>query len=59
MSRRTGCLVWLIALIIALIAASLLFGGFQKGTKASGESGVNARPPVTALGSARSGMNVL
>jgi hypothetical protein len=34
--RVVGCLIWLIALIVILIAASLLFGGFTKGTKVSG-----------------------
>jgi hypothetical protein len=34
--RLVGCLIWLIALIVILIAASLLFGGFTKGTKVSG-----------------------
>jgi hypothetical protein len=33
--RLVGCLIWLIALIVILIAASLLFGGFTKGTKVS------------------------
>jgi hypothetical protein len=43
MSRPVGCLVWLIVLIAALIVASLLFGGFQKGTKASGEPRLNSQ----------------
>ncbi len=34
--RLIGCLLWLIALAVLLIAASLLFGGFTKGTKVSG-----------------------
>jgi hypothetical protein len=34
--RVVGCLIWLIAVIVTLIAASLLFGGFTKGTKVSG-----------------------
>jgi ABC-type transporter Mla maintaining outer membrane lipid asymmetry permease subunit MlaE len=34
--RLVGCLIWLIALVVILIAASLLFGGFTKGTKVSG-----------------------
>lgn len=29
-----GCLLWVLGLIIVLIILSLLFGGFQKGTKA-------------------------
>jgi hypothetical protein len=33
MSRPVGCLVWLIALLVLLIVLSLLFGGFQRGTK--------------------------
>jgi hypothetical protein len=40
-SRLVGCLVWILALIVLLIIASLLFGGFQKGTKATG-----AGPPL-------------
>ena len=35
-SRRTGCLLWLIGLLILLVVLSVLFGGFQKGTKAGG-----------------------
>jgi hypothetical protein len=31
--RLTGCLLWLIGLIVILIILALLFGGFQKGTK--------------------------
>lgn len=38
-SRAFGCLLWLIALIVILIIAALLFGGFQKGTKAAGSAG--------------------
>jgi len=34
--RLVGCLIWLIALIVLLIVAALLFGGFTKGTKVSG-----------------------
>ena len=32
-SRLAGCLIWILALIALLIIASLLFGGFRKGTK--------------------------
>jgi hypothetical protein len=42
-SRLAGCLLWLLALIIL----SLLFGGFQKGTRASG-NGAPVPFPVTA-----------
>ena len=34
--RLIGCLIWLIALVVVLIVASLLFGSFTKGTKVSG-----------------------
>lgn len=34
--RLTGCLFWILALVLVLIVLSLLFGGFQKGTKTSG-----------------------
>ena len=45
-SRLVGCLVWIIALIVLLIVLSLLFGGFQKGTKATG-----AAPPLPVAAS--------
>jgi hypothetical protein len=32
-TRLAGCLMWVLLLIILLVVASLLFGGFQKGTK--------------------------
>jgi hypothetical protein len=34
--RATGCLLLIVGLIIFLVILSLLFGGFQKGTKADG-----------------------
>jgi hypothetical protein len=34
--RATGCLLWIVGLIVVLIILSLLFGGFQMGTKAGG-----------------------
>jgi len=43
MSRPVGCLVWLIVLIVLLIIAALWFGGFQKGTKVSGQPMANAQ----------------
>jgi hypothetical protein len=36
-SRLTGCLLWLLVLIVVLIALSVMFGGFQKGTKVNGQ----------------------
>lgn len=46
-ARLTGCLMWVLLLIIGLVVASLMFGGFQKGTKA-GISGAPAPVLVTA-----------
>jgi cytochrome c-type biogenesis protein CcmH/NrfF len=34
-SRGGRVLLWILLIILALIAASLLFGGFQKGTKST------------------------
>ena len=35
-SRLTGCVLWVVGLIIVLVILSVLFGGFDKGTKAGG-----------------------
>jgi hypothetical protein len=55
--RGARVLMWILLVILALIVASLLFGGFQKGTKSAGgtprisqistapESAVIARTP--------------
>jgi hypothetical protein len=43
MSRPVGCLIWLIVLVVLLIIAALMFGGFQKGTKYSSQAGLNAQ----------------
>ncbi len=44
MGRLTGCLVWILALLVILLVLSILFGGFQRGTKVSGDR--PARPPA-------------
>jgi hypothetical protein len=31
--RPAGCLIWLLAVVVLLLLLSVLFGGFQKGTK--------------------------
>jgi hypothetical protein len=31
--RARGCLLWILGLIAALVILSLIFGGFQKGSK--------------------------
>jgi hypothetical protein len=46
MSRPVGCLVWLIVVILALIIAAVMFGGFQKGTKYSSQTGLNSEHMV-------------
>lgn len=59
--RRAGCLLWVVILLIVLVVLSLLFGGFQMGTKAGGDGAPAPRPvavsrlpsagqPVTAAG---------
>jgi hypothetical protein len=35
-SRAGGCLLWILLLIVVLVILSVMFGGFQKGTKANG-----------------------
>jgi hypothetical protein len=42
--RLTGCLLWVIGLIVILIVLALLFGGFQKGTKVGADA-----PAATSL----------
>jgi hypothetical protein len=37
--RLTGCLLWIVGLVVVLIVLSLMFGGFRIGTKA-GSAGV-------------------
>jgi hypothetical protein len=34
--RIFGCLLWVLTLLIVLLVLSILFGGFQRGTKADG-----------------------
>ena len=45
-SRAGGCLMLVLLLIVALIILSLMFGGFQKGTKSGGLAPL--RPLCTA-----------
>jgi hypothetical protein len=51
-SRPLGCLLWLVALLLLLVLLSVLFGGFQKGTKV-GESVPPRGSPVVAAVLAR------
>ena len=48
-TRLGGCLLWLLGLIIVLVILSLLFGGFQKGTKVNG-TGIPAPFSVSTAG---------
>jgi len=53
-SRAGGCLLWIVLLIVILIVLSVLFGGFQKGTKSSGlaplcTSSTSSTPAPTPL----------
>jgi len=50
--RLTGCLLWLITLLFVLLVLSLLFGGFQKGTRTGGA------PPVRALVTSTAGVQI-
>jgi hypothetical protein len=45
-----GCLLWLLILVIVLVILSLMFGGFQKGSKATGLAGQAARAMAPAAG---------
>jgi hypothetical protein len=47
-SRAGGCLLWIVLLIVILIVLSVLFGGFQKGTKA-GSLGSAPTVPAASL----------
>jgi len=49
MSGPVGCLVWLIIVLVLLIIAALMFGGFQKGTKATAQPGLNAQHVAVTL----------
>jgi ABC-type lipoprotein release transport system permease subunit len=51
-SRRSGCLLWLLVLVIVLIVISVLFGGFQKGAKVGG-AGAPAPVPAAAAPAAQ------
>ena len=47
--RTVGCLLWLLTLLAVLLVLSLLFGGFQRGTKTGGISPL--RPVAAQLAS--------
>jgi hypothetical protein len=54
--RAVGCFLWLVTLLLVLLVLSLLFGGFQRGTRNGGQarlvpvttvSTAGIRPPTT------------
>jgi hypothetical protein len=48
-SRAGGCLLWILLLVVILIILSVMFGGFQKGTKAQGLGRFGGRPVIAGL----------
>jgi len=48
-SRAVGCLLWVVLLIVILVVLALMFGGFQKGTKADGPGPVRGPTAVALL----------
>jgi hypothetical protein len=48
--RRTGCLLWVLTLVIVLLVLSLLFGGFRTGTRVGNGGAHVLRPAVAAAG---------
>jgi hypothetical protein len=50
MRGPAGCLLWIVVLVLVLLLLSVLFGGFQRGTKAT----QTTRPPAVSLASPRS-----
>ena len=49
-NRAVGCLLWIVALLIVLLLLSVLFGGFQKGSKLGSGQRVHPAAQVLALG---------
>jgi hypothetical protein len=47
MGRLSGCLIWVLALLVILLVLSILFSGFQRGTKVGGDG--PARPQATSI----------
>jgi uncharacterized membrane protein len=49
-NRAVGCLLWIVALLVLLLLLSVLFGGFQKGSKVGGSApGDRAHPAAQEL----------
>jgi hypothetical protein len=48
-SRAAGCLLWIVLLVVLLIVLSVMFGGFQKGTRVKGLGPAPGVPPVPVV----------
>jgi hypothetical protein len=48
-SRAMGCLMWILILVLLLVLLSLLFGGFQKGTKVNGLGDTRSQVTVNVM----------
>ena len=46
--RVFGCLLWILTLLLMLLVLSILFGGFQRGTRVGGADGHPVRPDIVA-----------
>lgn len=46
--RVFGCLLWILTLLLMLLVLSILFGGFQRGSKVGGGDGRPVRPDMVA-----------
>lgn len=46
--RIMGCLLWLLTLLLVLLVLSILFGGFQRGTKVGGGDSHQVRSYLVA-----------
>jgi hypothetical protein len=45
-----GCVVWILALLVLLLVLSLIFGGFQRGTRVGGSGpGQRLQPAAQEL----------
>jgi hypothetical protein len=49
-SRAAGCLLWIVLLVVLLIILSVMFGGFQKGTKVNGLGYAQTHSLITSSG---------
>ncbi len=43
-----GCVVWILGLLVILLLLSLIFGGFQKGSRVGSGSAPGDRPQAAA-----------